>query len=283
MGRKGQSITLSISEREKDALESLAAEFGMTWGDKANVSKLIKAIALYQLRIAPNHDWKEPRIAALKQAIDALTDNGHIQPALELAHLLLERSELSNPIRQEIERFIGNPPPAWRLELERYMNRQQPFQLTYQDAADRLWQFHIYYAQITRHEDRLYLDCWCEETEGNQDIPELQHNWCLRLDRIPEAAVSPIKGKWIKELAFIPIEIHLLCGLALAYKSKKSQDTVNEMLPVVPPIRRVVRKVSSTFWFFREVLRYGEDCVIASPETVRTRFRDKIQRMNQHY
>ncbi|MGV2387901.1 MAG UNVERIFIED_CONTAM: hypothetical protein LVR29_05075 [Microcystis novacekii LVE1205-3] len=33
--------------------------------------------------------------------------------------------------------------------------------------------------------DRLYLDCWCEETEGNQDISELHHNWSLRIDRIP--------------------------------------------------------------------------------------------------
>lgn len=45
MSRKGQSITLSISERDKAALEKLAREFGMTWGDRPNISKLVEAIA----------------------------------------------------------------------------------------------------------------------------------------------------------------------------------------------------------------------------------------------
>lgn len=111
MGRKGESITLSISESEKAALEALAAEFGMTWGEKANISKLVKAIARHQLLIAPNHDWKEPRLQALKKAIDALSDLGQMQTALEIAHLLLERSELSIPLMREIEGFVSQTPP----------------------------------------------------------------------------------------------------------------------------------------------------------------------------
>jgi predicted DNA-binding transcriptional regulator YafY len=284
MGRKGQSITLSISEWEKTALETLANEFGMTWGDNPNISKLIKAIAHQQLKIAPNHDWSETRIQALKQAVDNLIDAGQVQVAIEIANLLLERGELSVPFRNEIEHIISNPPSAWLIELERYILRQQPFQLSYQDAAGRIWQFQIYYAQINRHEDRFYLDCWCEQTEGNQDIAELQHNWCLRLDRIPpETAIAPLQVKWRMALDSIPVEIHLFNGLVFAYKSKTGADIINELLPQDPPIRRVVRKVTSTFWFFREILRYGEDCLIIAPESVRTRFQNKIIELFQNY
>lgn len=284
MGRKGQSMTLSISEREKAELERLAEQLGMSWGDSPNISKLIKAIANHQLLIAPNHNWSESLILALKQAVDTLIDAGHAQVALEIANLLLERSELSVPLRTEIERIISNPPPAWRIALERYINRQQPFQLSYQDAAGRIWNFHIYYAQINRHEDRFYLDCWCEETEGNQDLAELQHNWCLRLDRIPlETAIAPIKGKWKNELDSISVTIHLLNSLAFAYRSKTSQDIENELIPEIPSIRCVVRKTTSTFWFFREILRYGEDCLIVSPDSVRTHFKNKIMRLFQNY
>jgi hypothetical protein len=283
MSRKGQSITLSVSERDKAELEAIALELGMMWGDRPNISKLVEAIARRQLGIAPNNDWKESRLQALKQAVDALTDDGSIELALEIANLLLERSELSVPLRREIERFFENPPPAWRIEIERLIHRQQPFQLTYQDAAERVWHFHIYHAVLVRHEDRQYLDCWCEETEGNQDLEELQHNWCLRLDRIPEAAIAPIQAKWRNSLDYIPVEMHLFRGLALGYRSKLNQDITNEPLPESPQVRRVMRQVTSTFWFFREVRRYGKDCVIVSPGNVREKFIDELRSLAQQY
>jgi hypothetical protein len=67
MGRKGLSITLSIREQDKAELERLAQEFGMTWGSRLNISKLIEAIARRQLLIAPNHDWSNDRINILNQ------------------------------------------------------------------------------------------------------------------------------------------------------------------------------------------------------------------------
>lgn len=282
MSRKGQSITLSVSERDKTELEAIALEVGMMWGDRPNISKLVEAIARRQLLINPNNDWKEPRLQALKQAIDSLIDAGNIQAALEIANLLLDRSELSIPLRREIEKVLENPPPAWRIEIERLINRQQPFQLIYQDTAERVWHFHIYHAIVTPHEERQYLDCWCEETAGNLDVEELQHNWSLRLDRISEAAIAPISGKWRNSLDSIPVEMHLLRGLALAYRSKH-QDITNELLPEVPPVRRVVRRVTYTFWFFREVLKYGEDCVIVAPDSVSERIKQKILTMCQLY
>ena len=283
MSRKGQSITLSVSERDKAQLVEIASELGMTWGDRPNISKLVEAIARGQLLVFPNNDWTQTRINALVQALHALTDTGQLEPALELASLLKERSELSIPLRQEIERFIENPPPPWRLEIERYIRRQQPFQLAYRDAADRPWEFTIRHAQIAFHENRQYLDCWCDQTEGNQDLPELHHNWCLRLDRIPvEAAIVPVEGQWHQTPSYVKVEMHLYGGLAFAYKAKLG-DVSNNWLTDKPPVRQVVRQISSTFWFIREVLRYGEDCIVVSPESVRKRLSEKIIAMCQRY
>lgn len=283
MTRKGRSITLSLEESDKAQLEAIALELGMKWGDEPNISRLIKAIARRQLSVFLNNDWSRDRINTLNKARNLLIDAGHIEDALILAHLLLERSETMLPLRQEIEQFIARPAAPWRIEVNRYIRQQQPFQLAYQDAAGRVWNFTISYAKATPHEDRQYLDCWCKETDGNQDLPALAHNWCLRFDRIPEAAVSPIKGRWQGELDSLPIEMHLLRGLAFAYRTKTDSDEINEWHPQLPQVRRVVRRVTSTFWFFREVRRYGKDCIIVSPNEVRDRFKQELLAMVEQY
>jgi WYL domain len=281
--RKGRSITLSLEESDKAQLEAIALELGMKWGDEPNISRLIKAIARRQLSVFPNNDWSRDRINTLNKARNLLIDAGHIEDALILAHLLLERSETILSLRQEIEQFIARPAAPWRIEVERYIRQQQPFQLAYQDAAERVWNFTISYAKVTPYEDRQYLDCLCKETEGNQDLPALAHNWCLRFDRIPEAAVSPVKGRWQGELDSISVEMHLLRGLAFAYRTKTDADEVNEWHPQLPQVRRVMRRVTSTFWFFREVRRYGKDCIIVSPDEVRDRFKQELLTMVEQY
>ncbi|MBW4518784.1 MAG: WYL domain-containing protein [Scytolyngbya sp. HA4215-MV1] len=283
MGRRGQSVTLSISDRDKAQLEQLALEQGMTWGDRPNISRLVEAIARRELLLGRNNDWSDDRIRALQQAMRSLTDTGQLDEARMIAQLLLERSELTLPLRSEIERLLATPILPWRLEIDQYIRCQQPFQLTYRDAADRPWNFTIRHAHITSYERRQYLECWCEETDSNQDLPELQHNWVLRLDRIPEAALSTAPGKWHSSLDALEAEMHLLKGLAFAYEAKTA-DLCNEWLrDRHPPIRRIVRRVTNTFWFFREVFRYGEDCILISPDTVRERFKEKLHKLCEHY
>lgn len=285
MTRKGRAITLSVNDRQKAQLEQIALKFNITWGDNPNISQLVKAIADGKLRIAANHDWTSERINALNQARNLLIDAGQIESALAIASLLLERSELSIPLRTELEQFVAHPVASWRLEVERYIRSQQPFQLAYQDAAGKIWRFTIYYAEIVHHEERQYLDCWCDETQENQDLPELAHNWCLRLDRISnEVAISPMAGRWRQSgLAYIPVEMHLMGGLAFAYRTKSDADLVNEWHPDKLQVRRVIRRTTSIFWFFRGVLRYGEDCEIISPESVRERMHQKVKALSDLY
>lgn len=283
MARQRSSITLSIAEPEKAALERLALEFGQTWGEKPNVSKLIKAIARNQLHLAANHDWHPARLDALNQALNLLKDQGRQAEALLLADLLLERSELNQPLRHAIEAFVAHPGTPWRTALDRCIRQRRPFQLAYQDAAERLWSFTVRHAQICSHEDRQYLDCWCDEATGNQDIEALQHNWSLRLDRIPEEAViSPAPGCWHPKLDTLDVELHLLNRLALAYRVKQEADLVCEW-DGDRQVRRVVRRSTSTFWLFREVRRYGADCVVVGPALVRDRFAQEVTAMMQHY
>ena len=291
MGRRGQSITLSISDKNKEQLEQIATEQGMLWGDRPNVSRLVEAIARRELLIGRNNDWSETRIRALHQSIQALIDAGHPDSAQIVAQLLSERSELPIPLRNQIDRYLETPLAPWRLEIDQYIRRQTPFRLTYRDAADRPWSFTIRHARITPYERRQYLECWCEETEGNQDLPALQHNWTLRLDRIPDAALNTVRGKWRPELDYVEVEMHLLRGLAFAYEAKPT-DISNEWLSDHasadssvrhPPVRHVIRRISNTFWFFREVLRYGEDCLIITPEPVQERFRQKLRALWDAY
>jgi len=283
MGRKGQSITLSVSEQDKAQLEAIAREQGMLWGDRPNISRLMEAIAHRELLIGRNNDWSETRIKALQQSIQALIDAGHPDSAQIIIQLLLERSELPILLRSEFEHALTTPLAPWRLEVNQYIRLQTPFQLTYQDAAERAWRFTIRHAKIVPYERRQYLECWCEETEGNRELPELQHNWTLRLDRISDVALSPVSGQWHSNLDDFEIEIYLLRGLAFAYESKTS-DIQNDWLnDRNPPVRRIVRKVSNTFWFFREVFRYGEDCIIVAPEAVKIRFKQKLQFLCEHY
>lgn len=269
MTRPGRSLTLSISDLEKAQLEQLALDFDQTWGDKPNISRLIQAIARGHLRVALNHDWSQERITTLNLIRNHLIDTGHHSEALALANLLLERSELNHPLRQEIQRFVDQPGAPWRRDIEASMRRQRPFSLTYQDTTGEIRNFSIRYAKIITFEEREYLTCWCDQTTANQDLPELAHNWVLRLDRIPEETViGPLAGPWQPELAFIDVEIHLLGRLALAYRSKTGRDLANEWDPD-RQIRRVVRRINHSFWLLREVRRYGPDCLIHSPPALR--------------
>ncbi|WP_354666136.1 hypothetical protein [Nostoc sp. GT001] len=51
MSRKGETITLSLSAEEKQQLEQIALDFGQTWGEDPNISKLMRAIAKGELKV----------------------------------------------------------------------------------------------------------------------------------------------------------------------------------------------------------------------------------------
>ncbi len=94
---------------------------------------------------------------------------------------------------------------------------------------------------------------------------ELQHNWSLRIDRIPsDSLITPIpRGKWRNQLDSVSAEFQLFDGLARSYRTKTAIDIANELISNDPLVRQITRQVTSSFWFFREILPYGEDCLLA--------------------
>ena len=282
MSRKGQSITLSVSEAEKAELEQLALEHGMTWGERPNISKLLKAIARHKLLITPNNNWSAERIKALDTARLALIDAGKMEEAVAIGELLRDRSELTIPFRAEIERFLNNPQPAWRQKIDNLIRRQQPFQLSYRDAAERQWTYTVLHAQIMPIEKREYLVCRCSESEGNRDVEELRHNWSLRLDRIQDAAVISIDKVWMSDLERLAVEFQVYRGLALSYQ-RKLDDTFVSEIEGQPSTRKVVRNIFSSFWFLREIAPYYEDCQVISPNSIRQRIQQKLLLACQNY
>jgi hypothetical protein len=65
MGRKEQSITLSLSLEDKALLEQLAIAHDCKWGEKPNVSRLMQRIASGNLKIS-NLNAEEQKVAEIK-------------------------------------------------------------------------------------------------------------------------------------------------------------------------------------------------------------------------
>ena len=74
MSRKQESITLSVSEEEKAELGKIALELGFIWGDKPNISGLVKAIAQHKLVLTekPHNKEMEEAIALIQEGINKL-------------------------------------------------------------------------------------------------------------------------------------------------------------------------------------------------------------------
>ncbi len=80
--------------------------------------------------------------------------------------------------------------------------------------------------------------------------------------------------KWRPVLDTVEVEIHLFGGLAFAY-NRKQEDVTDEWVVEPQRSRRIVRPVLNTFWLIRDVLRYGADCEVVSPEDVRDHLRQE--------
>ena len=279
MSRKKETITLSIPPGTKEQLEEIARQLNILWGKDPSVSGLIVAIAQHRLEVGQRFTLTSMQVQSLEQATKLLVDSGYILHAQTLVALMLERANLEPPQRQSLLQQISQPLEAWRILLDQQIDNEQPFRLYYQDSQNRAWEFTVRHAQIKFREKRLYLETWNEETEGSNDIPELIHNRTFRLDRIQNLAILPTEGKWRNDLDYVEVQLHFLRGLARAYEPKRD-DIRDEWQDNV---RQVVRKVTSTFWFLREIALYWEDCVIVSPENVRSRLKQKLIAMCQQY
>lgn len=279
MSRKKETITLSIPPGTKERLEAIARRFNIFWGKSPSPSGLITAIAEETLAVGEPFTLNSVQIHSLNQAIKVLVDSGQIEEAQTLIELLLDKGNLEEPLRNHLLTQFNHVPETWRRAVNQQIEEKKPFILVYQNSQKQMKTLTILHAEIKFHEKRFYLQGWCEETEGSNEIPELIHNRCFRLDRIVN--LQPVNKPWRESLDFLKVQVHFKGGLVKAYEPK--EDDLKEEDRVVDGIRLVTRKVTNTFWFFRELSHYWEDCEVISPPSVWERMRDKIKAIGKIY
>lgn len=277
MARKKETITLSIPPGTKEALEAIASRLNIMWGSNPSISGLIVAIAQHQIEIGSVLVLSSNQVSAIRQAIRLLVDSGYIADAQTLVLMILEHGDLEAPLRQSLMEQVSHSSESWRRVVDYQITSKQPFRLFYKDSQQQHLEFTVRYGEIRFWEKRFYLEAWCEETEESLNLPELIHNRCFRLDRIIN--ILPANGDWQERLEFIEVQLQILGRLAKAYEPKP--DDIRD--EIQDDARYIVRRVSNTFWFIREILRYGEECVVLAPDNVRNQLVEKLKMLCKHY
>ncbi len=280
MSRKKETITLSIPSGTKEQLEAIARRLNIYWGKSPSISGLLVAIAQQEFEVGEPFHFNSTQLEALLQAIRLLTDAGNIAEAKIISTLLLKHGNLEAAMRQLVLQQVSQPNEGLSVLVEQHRQNQQPFYLLYANPQGQELTFTVRYAELAFEEKRFYLNIWCDETEDiqNPDFPELIHNRCLRLDRIK--TILETQGHWRPEgLDYLHVYLHFRGGMVKAYEPKPN-DISNE---VINNVRQVVRRVSNPFWLIREVLRYAPDCVIVSPESVRSHAIAKLKSLCESY
>ena len=277
MARKKETLTLSVPPGTKEKLEDIAQRLDIKWGNNPSASGLVAAIALSQLEVGQPFSLDASQVKALQKATEVLVDSGSVEEAQILLSLLVNRGNLQAPLRQSLLQKVSQPTQAWRILVDQQIARKQPFHVVYTNSQKQQMEYTARYAEICFYEKRFYLQIWCDQTEDSQDVPELRHNRCLRLDRIN--GILPIEGEWRGSLDFIEVYLHFKGWLANAYEDKL--DDLD--WKVVDGVKQVVRRVVNSFWLIREVFRYGQDCEIVAPDSVRKRFKQELTQLYQLY
>jgi hypothetical protein len=271
------TLTLSVEPKTKEGLERLAKQHGYIRGSKPNMSGLVTAIAQGQLLLEPPEGDSQGIPTDIQAKLIEVLGKVDLFLGNQLAQWLLPLvSEIYQDRIEEVLRSAA--------QFERVLDclsRQQPFKLFYQDAAGMDYSYTVRFAQIANYEGYNYLECWCEETAGNRDIPELQHNWSFRPDRIANAGIIPFLGAWRSGLDTVNAEFLLYGPLAHGYEALPG-DT-SEWIEADPPTRKIIRPITSSFWFLRKILPYGAKCQVIGNASLRERVIDEIKGLRENY
>jgi hypothetical protein len=277
MARKKETLTLSVPPGTKEKLDAIADRLGITWGTKPSPSGLVTKIAEQEFEVALPFALSTIQVQSLHQAVRDLVDTGHIEEAKNVLTLLIDRGNLEAPLRQDLMAQVSQPMEGWRIQVNQFIANKQSFHVVYRNSQTTFLEFTARYAEVIFYEKGYQLQIWCDETNDSKDLNALKHNRCLRFDRIQ--ALLPIDGKWRGSLDSIEVTFHLTGWLRKAYEPKL--DDVDDQ--TLDKIRQITRRVVNPFWFFREIIRYVEDCEIISPPEIREQFRQKVQALSDRY
>ncbi|WP_346292940.1 hypothetical protein [Sphaerothrix gracilis] len=77
-----------------------------------------------------------------------MVDAGHINEAKSVITLLLSYGDLEPPLKQSLMQQVSQPIEGYRLQLEQFINQQQPFLVSYGRPDQSLFDFTVYYAEL---------------------------------------------------------------------------------------------------------------------------------------
>ena len=276
MPRKKESITLSIPPGTKAKLEAIADRLDIRWGKSPSISGLLVAIAQCRYTLLPPLQLDSAEIETLHRAANTLIDAGDLEGAKSVHTLLMDYTDLEDPIRRLLLEQAAKTAQVWRAEVDTAITNRQSFYLLYTNSQGVDECFTVRFGTVVFREKRHYIQAWCDETEGGD--PLLRHNRCFRFDRI--RSISPCAKPWRGQLDTINVELLFSGGLAKAYEAKAedSHDTIQ-----ADGLRYVTRQTANLFWLCREVMSYGSGCEILAPKAVRSRFRNELEGILQQY
>jgi hypothetical protein len=264
-----ETLTALIQSLDSEALP-------LYYGGNPSLSLFLQAIA--EGRIALSRPWSEGELKLLLAALRSW-QSSESGDGVDLFNIL-EKAEVGSDREPALKkRLLRLPTTEVEASLDDLIRNRLPFRMIdYQDIMNKLWSFDCYWADWWDSGDGvLRLRCWCQQTENNEDILPLRHNWNFVPARSPNLSVLPLDGQWREEgLEQVESELLFFGGMAKAYKSHPD-DLYTQLIDFQgETVLSVHRQVWSSFWLFKFLSRYIDSVAIAQPTDLALLWRNKL-------
>ncbi|HEY9877744.1 MAG TPA: hypothetical protein V6D29_04770 [Leptolyngbyaceae cyanobacterium] len=258
-------VTSSISfkdERQAARLDYLLEEMSL------NRSEALRGIADGTYTLFP---FSEVEQNLLVRAAISLFENQDQQAGPFVDKLL--QLPFRGPLKAELHRLKASGLP-WVSQVEEFISQRQPFYVVYHGTR-RL----IQYAEAAQRDDRRYLHAWCAEPNPRAEIPELAHNRLFWLGE--DAQVEPAVGvSWRAEgLDYLRATFRV----SFKYRPKAEDEFVEDISIQGQPWTLVTQRVTNVVWFTQRIARYGNSCVVESPESIVSLWVSQLESIIENY
>lgn len=285
MQRQQTTLTLSVPPDTKERLVQLASSLGLLWGEKPSPSKLVAAIAegTVAVGVAASPDAEEA--AALLAAIRLLQDQGETNKARALVQLIIARGGLPEDILHQLYDELAQGALPWRAAIEQAISRREPILITYQGFKPEPSTYLARFVEIRSRMGNWYADIRTADGVANSsDIPGLEENRCLRLERVLKVAPVFHPLGWATEgLATVVADLRFFNDSAKHYR-RHPDDLSEEMVGEGShQVRRVRRRVSNGWWFAREIVAQGPDVVVDAPKDLADAVKERLRASLKRY
>lgn len=150
--------------------------------------------------------------------------------------------------------------------------RQQPFTVHY-DSGRSQFSIRCDWGEILSREGTAYLSCHGSSDHPSRELPGLENNWLLRLDRIRRT--DPEDGPWGEPRSALA-RLHLFGRLADNFRAGPG-DRVDGWLDTQGGDALVVERSFRHGWLLRQqVLAWGDAVELVTPEELRTDIRQAL-------